>query len=546
MDGKVEAKRFDTIVVEQGDEEGIKKAAEALKNGEVVGMPTETVYGLGADAKNPEAVKKIYVAKGRPSDNPLIVHVANKDMITPLVKEITPVAQTLIDAFMPGPITVIMKKSDEIPSVVSAGLDTVGIRFPIHPIAQKLIETSGVPVAAPSANLSGSPSPTKVSHVVKDMFGRVPYIVDGGECQVGLESTVVDATGKWPQILRPGKITIDQMEEALKNAGIEKPAFIPDYKEKPGEAPRSPGMKYRHYAPSCEVDIVGDGSKGDFENYYKYYKQIVMQAIMDERTPVGLYVGEELAERLKILFANKEEEIEYYIYGDTENVEDASHGLFDGLRTLDEKHVQLIVAPAFPEEGLGIAYMNRLKKAASQAEEITIRNNHRRICFVCSGNTCRSPLAEAIFRSIFRSTGPHYLIDDPSTEGKVIVTSAGTFAKGDEPYTVSSVKLAKYEYDEDISTGYSKIAIKERLINQDLILTMTGDGSRYLRTRFPDLSDRIFSFQEILDDLAIPNVDGEVSDPYGYDYLVYMETAKQIDKIIRALLPEILKMWGMT
>ena len=234
------------------------------------------------------------------------------------------------------------------------------------------------------------------------------------------------------------------------------------------------------------------------------------------------------------------------IYGDTENVEDASHGLFDGLRTLDEKDVKLIVAPAFPEEGLGIAYMNRLKKAASQAEEVTIRANHRRLMFVCSGNTCRSPLAEAIFRSIFRSTGPHYLIDDPSTEGKVIVSSAGTFAKGDEPYTVYSVRAAKYEYDEDISNGYSKLAIKERLINQDLILTMTGDGSRYLRTRFPDLSDRIFSFQEILDDLAIPNVDGEVRDPYGYDYLVYMETAKQLDKIIRALLPEILKMWGMT
>ena len=166
--------------------------------------------------------------------------------------------------------------------------------------------------------------------------------------------------------------------------------------------------------------------------------------------------------------------------------------------------------------------------------------------FVCSGNTCRSPLAEAIFRSIFRQTGPHYLIEDPSIEGKVVVTSAGTFAKGDEPYTVYSVRAAKYEYDEDISNGYSKIAIKERLVNQDLILTMTGDGSRYLRTRFPDLSDRIFSFQEILDDLAIPNVDGEVQDPYGYDYLVYMETAKQLDKIIRALLPELLKKWGMT
>ena len=546
MDANIDRKRFDTILVEQGDEEGIKKAAKALADGEVVGMPTETVYGLGADAKNPEAVKKIYVAKGRPSDNPLIVHVASKDMIPDLVSEITPVAQTLIDAFMPGPITVIMKKTDVIPSCVSAGLDTVGIRFPIHPVAQQLIKESGVPVAAPSANLSGSPSPTKASHVVKDMSGRVPYIVDGGECQVGLESTVVDATGEWPVILRPGKITINDMEEALEKAGIKKPFVVPEYTEKPGEAPRSPGMKYRHYAPSCEVQIVGDGTKSDFENYYKYYKQIIMQAIMDERTPVGLYVGEELAERLKVLFANKEDEIEYYIFGETENVDDASHGLFDGLRSLDEKDVKLIVAPAFPEEGLGIAYMNRLKKAASQAEEITIKQNHRRIMFVCSGNTCRSPLAEAIFRSIFRQTGPHTMIDDPSIEGKVIVTSAGTFAKGDEPYTVYSVRVAKYEYDEDISNGYSKIAIKERLVGQDLILTMTGDGSRYLRNRFPDLSDRIFSFQEILDDLAIPNVDGEVSDPYGYDYLVYMETAKQLDKIIRALMPELLKQWGMT
>ncbi len=287
---------FETICVSPDDELNFKAAVRALQEGEVVGMPTETVYGLGADARNPEAVKKIYEAKGRPSDNPLIVHVSSKEMINSLVSEITPIAHVLIDAFMPGPITIVMKKSDVIPSCVSAGLDTVGIRFPIHPIAQKLIDMSGVPIAAPSANLSGSPSPTKAEHVMKDMHGRIPYIVDGGECQVGLESTVVDATGEWPVVLRPGAITIDDMAEALAMAGMTKPVKetnksgiilegaeegistgtevlmtqnnegIPEVAE--DETPRAPGMKYRHYAPSCPVRIVGDKTGDDFDNYF--------------------------------------------------------------------------------------------------------------------------------------------------------------------------------------------------------------------------------------------------------------------------------------
>lgn len=583
---------FETICVSPEDELNFRAAVRALQEGEVIGMPTETVYGLGADARNPEAVRKIYEAKGRPSDNPLIVHVSSKDMITDLVTEITPIAHVLIDAFMPGPITVIMKKSELIPDCVSAGLDTVGIRFPIHPVAQKLIEMSGVPVAAPSANLSGSPSPTKAEHVMKDMHGRIPYIIDGGECQVGLESTVVDATGTWPVVLRPGAITIEDMEQALAAAGFKKPAppaSSPSSEDSPADAalsatsdagspaasdaasaaasvsglagapaspahtpelapdetPRAPGMKYRHYAPSCPVHIVGSETEDDFDNYLVYYKGEVQKALLSGNTPIGLFVGEEIAEELKTLFAHRNESIIYYIYGETEDIEAASHHLFDGLRTLDEIHVQVIVAPAFPEKGLGIAYMNRLFKAASENDLPPSLVTHRKLMFVCSGNTCRSPMAEAIFRSIFHSTGPHHMIEDPEQEAVVEVSSAGTFAEKGKEYTKYTVDLAGYEYEEDLSGRTSQVITDDMIKQQDLVLCMTDDHSRYLRFKYPDLGDRIFSLQEIIDHYTIPNLDGNVTDPYGFEYLVYMEAAKQLDNIIRELMPEILKSWGM-
>ncbi len=189
--------------------------------------------------------------------------------------------------------------------------------------------------------------------------------------------------------------------------------------------------------------------------------------------------------------------------------------------------------------------MNGLFKPDSENQETVVNKPNRKLMFVCSGNTCRSPMAESIFRHLVKESGPHHMIDDPKTEATIEVSSAGAFARGDEPYTPYAVRVVKYEYDEDISSGYSKIAIYERLIEQDLILCMTDDLSRYLRERFQEFSDRIFSLQEMINDLSIQNIDGEVTDPYGYDYLVYMETAKQLDTILRALEPEILKYWGM-
>ena len=225
----------------------LKRASELIAQGEVVAFPTETVYGLGANAFDSEAVSKIFVAKGRPNDNPLIVHVADKSDITPLVDYISPYAQAIIDNFMPGPITVIMPKSDKVPSNVSAGLSTVGIRMPMHPVAREFIRECGLPIAAPSANNSTHISPTSAKHVYDDMQGKIPLIVDGGNCEVGIESTIIDTTTDVPTILRPGAITAQDLAKVLGQVVNFTGEVI---------VAKAPGLKYKHYAPTCEMVVA--------------------------------------------------------------------------------------------------------------------------------------------------------------------------------------------------------------------------------------------------------------------------------------------------
>lgn len=337
---------METIIVNASDEDGIKAAAKAIREGKLVAFPTETVYGLGANALMPQAVKRIFEAKGRPSDNPLIVHIADISQLNDLVSGIPDIAATLIDAFWPGPLTLIFKKSDIIPDVITAGLDTVAVRMPSNPVAQKFIRESGVPIAAPSANLSGRPSPTTAHHVAVDLSGRVEYIIDGGPCTVGLESTVLDITGPVPVILRPGGVTAEMLQKVTGSGDIGASTEV-----KGNEKPRAPGMKYRHYSPKAEMILVS-GSDDRVVN--------TINSLTVERQKEGLVVG--------VLACNENAGLykaDVVIpAGSKERLQDVAAELFDALRKFDDEKVDIIYSETFTERGIGKAVMNRLKKAA--------------------------------------------------------------------------------------------------------------------------------------------------------------------------------------
>lgn len=336
-----------TKIIQSDDEEGIKESAQSLKQGMLVAFPTETVYGLGADALNYEAVKRIFEAKGRPSDNPLIVHISDLSQLNALVYEVPDNARFLMDAFWPGPLTLVFKKSDKVPDSVTAGLDTVAVRMPENPIALKLIKESGVSVAAPSANLSGRPSPTTVEHVKEDLTGRVEYIIDGGPCTVGVESTVLDITTAVPIILRPGGVTREMLEEVLDSVEVDSVLEV-----KKDVKPRSPGMKYRHYSPKAELIIVKGEAKGVIE---KINDLTVQHRI--EGLKVGVLSCSENTSGYKADVV--------YEAGSINKPETIASGLFGALRKFDDTHVDIIYSEAFSEEGIGQAVMNRLKKAAA-------------------------------------------------------------------------------------------------------------------------------------------------------------------------------------
>lgn len=330
------------------DRERLSQAAEVLRQGGTVAFPTETVYGLGANALDEEAVKKIFEAKGRPSDNPLIVHIANIEDLNELVREIPPKAQILMEKIWPGPLTMVLKKSDKVPHVITAGLDTVAIRMPSHPIAKALIEIAKVPVAAPSANLSGKPSPTQPDHVIKDLKGKVDVIVSGGNCEVGLESTVVDVTTNIPTILRPGGVTKEQLEALLGEVQVD--AAIEEDGQK-HLTPKAPGMKYTHYAPQAPVRIV----EGTVEDMVATINQL-----KKEKENRGLKVGIMATDETKDQYQNGV----ILSMGSRKNVASIGANLFAVLRQFDEKGVDIILAESVEQKSLGHAVMNRMIKAA--------------------------------------------------------------------------------------------------------------------------------------------------------------------------------------
>ena len=322
----------------------IIEAADYLARNEVIAFPTETVYGLGANAKSEEAVKKIYEAKGRPSDNPLIVHVASESQLEEFVIDIPPVAKRLMEEFWPGPLTLIMKrKPGQLAESVTAGLETVGVRMPSHPVALALIKASGLPIAAPSANTSGKPSPTTAKHVKDDLDGRIAGIMDGGATGVGVESTVLDCTVEIPVILRPGGVTKEQLELII--GPVREEVSL----SKKDETPKAPGMKYTHYAPIAPLTLV----KGTPE---------FIQQLVDRKRAEGLKVGVLAAEENRLFY-----QADYIVTpGTLADLATVATGLYDALRQFDQYPVDLIYSEVFPTEGIGKAIMNRLFKAAGQ------------------------------------------------------------------------------------------------------------------------------------------------------------------------------------
>lgn len=330
------------------DLDKVRHAAEVLKGGGLVAFPTETVYGLGANALDRTAVRKIFEAKGRPSDNPLIVHISDKHEVSRLVRDLPPDASRLMDMFWPGPLTLVVQKSCVVPREVTGGLDTVAIRMPSHPVALALIKESGLPVVAPSSNASGRPSPTEAKHVIEDLSGKIDVIIDAGSSAIGLESTVLDITADPPVILRPGGITPVQLEEVLGKVDMS-PALTSEQMKT--IKPKSPGMKYTHYAPKASMVIV----EGELSKVVDKINELV-----NEYREKGMSIGVLATEQTKNLYPA----VKVISMGNRENPETIAANLFRALREFDERNVQLILAEAVDNEGIGLAVMNRITRAA--------------------------------------------------------------------------------------------------------------------------------------------------------------------------------------
>ena len=466
--------------------DAIEQAGKILREGGLVAFPTETVYGLGANALDEEAAKKTYAAKGRPSDNPLIVHIAELGALDKITAYIPEDTILLAHNFWPGPLTMIFEKSDIVPYGTTGGLDTVAVRMPSDLVAKELILAAGGYVSAPSANTSGRPSPTTAEHVRVDLDGKIEMILDGGSVDIGLESTILDMTVTPPMILRPGAITADMISEVIGAVSVDETIHSSESKQ----APKAPGMKYRHYAPKAKLLIV----EGNIREEVLAIRQLAYEAARNNRQ-VGIIATNET--------------IQCYTNGIVKNIgsrEDEStiaKNLYAVLREFDEEDVEVIYSESFAMQGIGNAIMNRLEKAAGHmrisAPAVMKQQKYRRIVFVSEGDTSLGPMAAELMRS--KELFQEYVID---SRGMVVL-----FPEPVNPKAEAVMKTVGLSIEGHQSTAFSEAETQGDI----LVLTMNQDQKRRLESEYPMLNN-LYTFGEFVGE-------EDVEDPYGKPLTAY-------------------------
>ena len=485
----------------QINEEVIKEAGALLREGKLVAFPTETVYGLGADALQEEAAKRTYEAKGRPSDNPLIVHIADYDDLKKIAINIPPETDMLAAHFWPGPLTMIFQKSDIVPYGTTGGLDTVAVRMPVDPIAQALIREAGGFVSAPSANTSGRPSPTTAQHVEEDLNGKIDMILDGGTVDIGLESTILDMTVSPPMILRPGAITEEMFEKVIGPVNVDQTLLS----ENSTQAPKAPGMKYRHYAPKAKLMIV----EGDLREEILAIRQLAYEADRKGH-PVGIIATSET--------------LPFYNHGIVKNIgtreneKSIARNLYGVLREFDEENVDTIYSESFAVQGMGTAIMNRMEKAAGHlrisASEVVKLQKYRRITFVSGTDSARGPMCAELLRHC--DLKQEYVID---SRGMVVLFPEPANQKAEA--VMKSVQMTL--------EGHSSLQLDPEEIQEDTLILTIDQSEKEKILAECDASENVYTLNEFTGDNT------EIPDPYGKPLTAYGECLEVLERIIKKL-----------
>ena len=486
-----------------GNEYVLNKAAKIIRAGGLVAFPTETVYGLGGDAKNARSARRIYRAKGRPSDNPLIVHIASTDQLTEAAEDIPETAYVLAEAFWPGPLTLILKKKRTIPRHTTGGLNTVAVRMPDNEVARELIIRSGCLIAAPSANVSGGPSPTCAEHVYNDLEGRIDAIIDGGEVSVGLESTIVDLTSDVPVILRPGVITRDMLEQAMGKVVLNSTLRS----DSGDERPKAPGMKYRHYAPKADLIVV----EGKFGNVATYINSQVREC-READLVTGVIASEENIKKYRADIVKS--------IGSIDNEEEMAHNLYSILREFDDTDVNRIYSESFAGEGINLAVMNRLYKAAGGRVINADKEAISRIIFAGKNGSSRSPMAAAILKSM-----------DKNKDYEIL--SRGILVQFPEPLN-PKIEAVLTSNGIDMSDYHAKELTDSDINSTTIIFTMEEAHKKRVIDKLSRANeDNTFVLSAYVgNELEIPNPYGGSLQLYG---LCYESIKKTLEDLVRVL-----------